>query len=521
MQMNKSYLIQLGISLILGAIAVFSYAPFSIWPIAFISFSGLLLLVNKKTVKQAALIGFIWGIGYFSAGVHWIYVSIKQYGDLPLPLAIIILGLLISYLAIYPMIFTILLRLLNKYCPPYSFKQLALLAPLIWQLTEFIRGTLLNGFAWLQFGYSQLDAPLGGLFPILGINGVNLVFSFCCGLLSYLIYQLAIHLKYHQVIIKSHLYSAICTILVLFFASYWFKTVNWTQIDTSRQADITLVQGNIQQSLRWNKEQLNQTLDIYSQLTEQYIKQSDIIIWPEAAITDLELNQQSYLRALDQMAIENNTTIAVGILDLTKKQDDYQIYNALIVLGDSKPYQYPTTNRYLKHHLVPFGEYTPFESLLKPIAELLNIPMSSMSPGPTVQQPLMMKQFKFTTVICYEVILSDLIWQNFTEDTDFLLTVSNDAWFGNSIGPWQHLQMARARALEFGRTLLRSTNNGITTVISPQGLIEKQIPQFEIGALSTQLNPSTGLTPYAKWGNYPYYVLLLILIIIFFIRRKN
>lgn len=519
--MNKSQLLKSGISLILGAIAVFSYAPFAIWPIAFISFGGLLLLVNTKTIRQAALIGFIWGVGYFSTGIHWVYVSIKQYGDLPTPLAIIILALLISYLSLYPMLFAILLRLFNRYCPAYSFKQLVIIAPLIWQLTEFVRGTLLSGFAWLQFGYSQLDAPLGGLFPILGINGVNLIFSVCCGLLAYLIYHIVNHFKHKNDMIKPHLYSAMCTILVLFFASYWFKMVKWTEIDTSRQANITLIQGNITQSLRWNKEQLDKTLDIYARLTEQHIKQSDIIIWPEAAITDLELNQQLYLKQLDQIATANNTAIAVGIIDLIRKNSDYQIYNSLIVLGDNQPYQYPTTNRYLKHHLVPFGEYIPLESMLKPIAQLLNIPMSSMSPGPEIQPPLVMKGFKLATVICYEVILSDLVWKNFTADTDFLLTVSNDAWFGDSIGPWQHLQMARARALEFGRTLLRSTNNGITTVISPQGAIEQKISQFQADTLSTTVNPSIGLTPYAKWGNYPYYAIMLILTIIIFVRRKN
>lgn len=522
--MNKSLFIQACFSLALGAIAVFSYAPFGLWPLAFVSFSGLLLLINQKNFKQSACIAFIWGLGYFSAGVHWIYISVKQYGDLPTPLAMLILSLLIVYLSLYPMLFAVLVRLFTKYCPPYSLKQFVLLIPLIWQITEYIRGTFLNGFAWLQFGYSQLDAPLAGLFPLLGINGVNLFFSICAGILSYLLYYLSLSIKHRKKTNKTsnlHLYGAACTIIVIFFASYWFKIISWTQIDSSRQANITLLQGNITQSLRWNASQLNNTLDTYSQLTQQHIKQSDIIIWPEAAITDLELNQQFYLQNLDQLATKNNTSIAVGIIDLTKQQDDYQINNALIVLGDDKPYQYPTTNRYLKHHLVPFGEYTPLESLLKPLARILNIPMSSMSPGPEIQTPLTMKGFKFATVICYEVILSDLLLKNFTEDTDFLLTVSNDAWFGDSIGPWQHLQMAQARALEFGRVLLRSTNNGITTVISPQGTIIEQIPQFTVGALSTSISPNIGLTPYARWGNIPYYVILMIFVLLILLRRKN
>ncbi|WP_392561803.1 apolipoprotein N-acyltransferase [Orbus sturtevantii] len=518
--MTKPLLARLILSLLLGAIAVFSYSPFDIWPLAYVSFTGLLLLTKQKSAKQTALIAFIWGFGYFLAGIHWVYVSINQYGDLSIPVAIIILSLLVAYLALYPMLFAVLLRLFNKVCPAYSLKQFIILAPLIWQITEYIRSTLLNGFAWLQFGYSQLESPLAGLFPILGINGVNLLFTICCGLLAYLVQQF-IQRRLHLSKYKLHIYGASCTILVIFAASFWFKHINWTQLDYTRQTNITLIQGNIPQSLRWSSKQLNKTLQTYAELTQEHIKDSDIIIWPEAAITDFEYNQQPYLKALDLYARQHDTAIALGIVDLVKNEYDYQIYNALIVLGGLTPYQYPTKNRYIKHHLVPFGEYIPLQQLLSPIAKALNIPMSSMSAGPAIQEPLTMKGFKFVTVICYEVILSNLLWQNFTSDTDFLLTVSNDAWFGNSIGPWQHLQMARTRALEFGRTLLRSTNNGITTVISPKGSITKQLPQFQTAALSVTLNPNTGLTPYARWGNYPYYLILTIFIIIIFLRQKH
>ena len=189
-------------------------------------------------------------------------------------------------------------------------------------------------------------------------------------------------------------------------------------------------------------------------------------------------------------------------------------------MGDKKPYQYPTSNRYLKHHLVPFGEYIPLQSLLEPISSLLNIPMSSMSSGSKIQKPLIMQGLKFTTVICYEAILSDLVLANFHNDSDFILTVSNDAWFGDSIGPWQHLQMVQARALEFGRNVIRSTNNGITAFIDSNGNIIKQAPQFETTTLSMKLSPIQGLTPYATWGKLPYMILLGLLLSLFMIKIK-
>lgn len=510
--MFKQVLIQQLMATILGGIAVFSYAPFHFSLLALLSFSGLLLLIADKSAKQAAIIGLSWGLGYFSSGIHWVYISIKQYGELPTIVAITILVLLIVYLSLYPLLFATLVRLSNKLAPAYSVKQLVLLSPLLWQFTEYLRGTILTGFSWLEFGYSQLDSPLKGLFPIIGIDGVNLIFSILCGLLAYLICHLIYLIRYKQWrISKTHFFNALIALLIFYFAPILTNCAEWTHQDNSRQVNVSLVQGNITQSLKWNANQLENTLHTYYSLTKNLLEQSDIIIWPEAAITDLETNQQFYLRQLDQLARANQSAIAVGIIDLRHNSDDYDIFNTLIVLGDENPYHYPTENRYNKHHLVPFGEYIPLQLLLEPIANLLQIPMSSMSFGERIQKPLVMKGFKFTTVICYEAILSDLVLANFSNDTDFLLTVSNDAWFGESIGPWQHLQMVQTRALEFGRTMIRSTNNGITAIIDPSGKILQQAPQFKTTTLSMQLSPNTGLTPYAKWGHFPLFIMMIIL----------
>ncbi|MCX8738396.1 apolipoprotein N-acyltransferase [Gilliamella sp. B2824] len=507
------------LSLILGGIAVFSYAPFHIWPLAFISFIGLLWLIADKSKKQALLIGLTWGIGYFVGGVHWIYISIKQYGELPTAIAIVILGLLIVYLSLYPMLFALLLRMLDRYAPAFSFKQLVITAPVIWQFSEFLRGYILTGFAWLELGYSQLDSPLRAYFPIIGIEGVNLITSIICGLILYILHQL--RSKVH----KKHVLGAIFALIAIFIAPISFKDIDWTTVDQQRTANFSLIQGNIPQSLRWNSEQLESTLKTYYQLTQQSLGKDKIIIWSEASITDFEINQQPFLYYLDNQARAKGSEIAVGIIDYRLKNAEDQangdIYNTLLVLGGKEAYQYPTTNRYQKHHLVPFGEFIPLESVLEPIAALLDIPMSSMKQGDKKQPQLTMQGFKFTTAICYEVILSNYIWHNFQQDTDFLLTVSNDAWFGDSIGPKQHLQMAQARALEFGRPLIRSTNNGITAIIDKKGYIIQQIPAFTEGVLNATLSPTTGLTPYARWGNLPYYVLILFMCIITFIKKRS
>lgn len=507
-------------SMILGSIAVFSYTPFHLWPLAFISFSGLLWLIANKSSKQAILLGLFWGIGYFAAGVHWVYISIKQYGELPTLVALIILGIFILYLSLYPMLFAFLLRfrVVQRFAPQCSFKQLVFAAPIIWQGTEFLRGYILTGFSWLQLGYSQLDSPLRAYFPIMGIDGVNLLTSILCGLFVYCLYKIKQHAN------KKYIFGAGFALFTIFIAPIPFKNINWTTVDHQRVANFALIQGNIPQSLRWDNQQLNNTLKTYATLTQANISSNKIIIWPEASITDIELNQKSFLNYLDEQARANDSEIAVGIIDYrfddSNSEAQGKIYNTLLVLGEKTPYQYPTRNRYQKHHLVPFGEFTPLESVLKPIAKLLNIPMSSMTSSEKQQPQLEMKGFKFTTAICYEVILSNLIWQNFTADTDFLLTVSNDAWFGDSIGPKQHLQMAQARALEFGRPLIRSTNTGISAIIDHHGEIIKQLPQFETTVLTQTLSPTVGLTPYASWGNQPYWIMMALMFILLFIKER-
>lgn len=500
-------------ALVSGSIAVFAFAPFHIWALSLLSYLGLIALFVDLAPKRAAAIAFFWGLGFFGAGVHWIYISLLQYGNLSPVIAIFIVLLFSCYLSLYPALFAYLVQRLSK---PYSFIQLVVTVPVIWQLTEFLRGWILNGFAWLELGYSQLNSPLHVLIPVGGILFLNLLIPLLCGLILYLFHH---RNAWHR---RDYLLGITGTMLFIgLLVSLSF--VSWTQTDPRRHANFALIQGNVKQSIKWNPNQLTTTLQDYDRLTQQNLPDSDIIIWPEAAVTDTEFSQQNYLKTLDKQARHFHHSIALGIIDRQFVGNRARIYNSLIVLGNKTPYQYPEQNRYNKRHLVPFGEYVPLRQILSPLAHLLNIPMASMSAGQNKQPQLYIRGFHFATVICYEIILPELVWSAYTPDTDFILTVSNDSWFGNSIAPWQHLQMAQARALELGRPLLRSTNDGITAVVDHNGKIIKQLPQFRQAVLTINLSPTIGQTPFGRFGALPYWIITwgLVLILLLNLIKKR
>jgi len=492
---NKEY----WLCFIAGLSLVFAYAPFSLWYLAlFIPAIAFYSVQQQSPKKSAKLIG-IFAFGWFASGISWVHVSIDQFGGLPLIISLSLMLLLCIYLAIFPALAAYLTSLFSAQ------QQLNLwLLPTFWLIGEYLRSVVLTGFPWLSLGYSQIDSPLASFAPVIGEVGIT---ALIIGI-NVCVVKLVIAIKLNQ--LKNCIFP-ILFISSLASLSFLLSNISWVQL-TGSSSKIALVQGNIEQSLKWQPEQKWPAMLKYLDLSRVNFD-ADIIIWPESAIPELEPRVQDFLTTSNRSALLNNSAIITGIQNYNFESKQY--FNSLIVLGkkqsdDEQGYYYNNSNRYSKNHLLPIGEFVPFQAWLRPLAPFFNLPMSSFSRGNYIQKNIIANGLKILPLICFEIAFPYQLEANLTAQTNLLLTVSNDAWFGNSHGPHQHMEIARMRALEFGRPLLRATNNGITAVVDHSGKFIAKIPQFVEQVLTADVPLVTGNTPYSQW---PRLILLLLILI--------
>ncbi|MFY8349764.1 apolipoprotein N-acyltransferase [Pseudoalteromonas sp. SSM20] len=484
------------LALFAGIFMVLGYAPFNLWPIAPLALATLFYLNHNASNKTAATNGFLFGLGWFGAGISWVHVSIAQFGGLPLIASLLLMLLLVSYLAIYP---ALACWLTHKFCAKnsLSISYIACFIPLF-ILMEYLRGTLLTGFPWLSFGYTLTDSPFAALAPWIGEMGLTVVVL----LIAYAVFAAS----------KKHFKPIIVWCVIISTAlvcAHFASRVSYSD----KTIDVVLVQGNIKQELRFAPENFWPTMAKYQDMTRPNW-QADLIVWPEAAIPEIEVLVDDYLANLDKAAAFNNTALITGVLDY--QLGTKTVYNNLVAVGKKNAddttghYHYLHTNRYSKHQLLPIGEFVPFEQLLRPIAPLFNLDHSSFTRGEAKQANLVANGFNVLPAICYEIAFTDLVRGNYTENSDLLFTVSNDAWFGNSHGPHQHMQIARMRALELGLPLIRVTNNGISGVYDPVAKQGQYLPQFEAAVERLKLPLLTGNTFFSQFGNHILYAFLLL-----------
>jgi apolipoprotein N-acyltransferase len=446
--------------------------------------------LSRCEPKQAKLIGWFFGLGWFGAGVSWVHVSIADFGGLPLIGSLALMFLLCGYLALFPALFAALAK---RIFAPYLWP---LALPFLWLLVEWLRSWLFTGFPWLSIGYSQVNSPLGGWMPVIGEVGVSVLIVFMAACMAIWL----AHKKFQAPLI-------VCAVLLC--TGWVLNQFPWVT-QTNESVKIAMVQGNIKQELRWVPEQDRPTMQKYLNMTQQHWD-NDIIIWPEAAIPKLEPIAIEYIAELDDLARHNQTGLITGIVNYNFETKE--AHNALISIGtngDNSPashYRYQHNNRFYKHQLLPIGEFIPFEDWLRGLAPIFDLPMSSFNRGDFQQRNLHTGNFKLAPAICFEIAFPNQIRANLYDDTDFIITVSNDAWFGRSHGPEQHLEIAQVRAKEFGIPVLRSTNTGVTAFIDHQGKIQSRAEQFQAVVLSDNMQLVSGHTPYRDLGNIPTWLL--------------
>lgn len=463
---------------LLGALVMFSFAPFDVYPLAPLLLIPLLFGFIQSTPRQAFQLGFAFGSGLFLTGTYWLYVSVHVFGQAPLILAILLMLGLVAIMALYYGAAGWLIARLAK----RSLWQLVVIAPAIWVLLEWLRGWFLTGFPWMTIGYSQIDSALGGFAPLLGIYGVSLmVMISACGLLAGVRASGIQRLPFAIVAAAP------------WIVGFLVGGISWTEI-SGPAVRTTIVQGGVSQDRKWLPEQFRSTLDLYrGSILES--SESDLIVWPEVAIPSVLDQVEEYVSQLERDIAERGQTLVFGILERDFVEE--KVFNSVVSIGAEG------RQVYRKRHLVPFGEYFPVPDFVREWMRLMNLPYSDIASGEDVQPLLRMPDGNALSVaICYEdAYAAEQLYA--LPEASILVNVSNDAWFGDSIAPHQHLQIARMRALETGRNVVRATNNGISAFIGPDGALLARGKQFEYVALTHDVQPRAGLTPFARSGNWP------------------
>ena len=466
------------LALTAGGLTTLSAAPFALWWLGPVAVALVYSGIHVLTPAQAGLRGWCYGVGLFGSGASWVFVAIHDYGYTGAPLALFLTGLFVASLALF---FAVPFWLYRRVTGP----RLAFLSFAgAWVLSEWLRTWLFTGFPWLLLGTSQVDSPLAAWAPVGGVYLLSLITA--------LTGTLGVELLRRR-------WWAAAPIAVLWLAPMALPT-QWT-FPAGEPLRVALLQGNLDQAIKWTPEGQREAASIYTALTLAQSNDLDLVVWPEAALPMLEEEARPILERV-QSNLAPDTALLTGIL----QRDGGDYYNGVIGLGNAE-------GKYRKARLVPFGEYLPLESLLAGTIAFFDLPMPTMTPGTDDQEPLRAAGTTIGNAICYEIIYADRVAEQ-ARDAELLLTVSNDTWFGRSIGPLQHLQMARLRALENGRYLIRATSNGVTAIVDTQGRVTARAPQFLATSLRGEALPMVGNTPFTRTGSWPTWVLAALLVLL-------
>lgn len=482
-----------------GAATLFSFAPFGWWPLQIPVLAFLFYQVGMDTaLRRSTLLGWAFGFGWSVAGMHWLYIALNRFGGLPAPLAALAIGLLGVYMGLFGAFATGVASWLRRRwsLPVASF--LLLVLPVTWGLSEWMRGWVFTGFPWAASGYAHNTAPLGGYAPVIGVYGIGALVALCASCVVMLTQRARL--------------PAIGLLCAVIAGGYGLRTIEWTH-PQGQPISVRLLQGNVAQDEKFSAEHLNGILSLYRDMVTA--ERADLIATPETAVPIFPHQlPPDYLPGLAAFAARSNSYLMFGI-PLADSPTQYS--NS--VAGVSPSGQ---AYRFDKQHLVPFGEFVP--TGFRWFVDMMHIPLGDFTRGPSVQAPFAVKDQLVLPNVCYEDAFGEEIalqLRSAARPATMLLNVSNLAWYGESVAIPQHLQISQMRALETGRPMLRSTNNGATAVIDGRGHVVGQLAPYTRGTLSATVQGTGGMTPYIRFGNYLFLALAALALAAAWVSGRN
>ncbi|HEY5020697.1 MAG TPA: apolipoprotein N-acyltransferase, partial [Steroidobacteraceae bacterium] len=472
-----------GIALVAGAALACAFAPLNLWPLALLCPAVLMWLWDGSTPARAAWSGFAFGAGTFGLGTWWLYVSVHIFGGAPIWLTLFVVLALVCIMAAYH---ALLGFLAARYLPAGGAWRYLVGLPSLWLLVEWWRGWFLSGFPWLTLGLSQTDTWLKGLAPIVGVYGISALLLIGSGAL----------LALWRGPVRLRLLAAALLVLPWPLAAL-LDRIDWTR-DAGAPVTVAVLQGAIPQDLKWQTDNVEPTRELYTRLNEQALG-AQLIVWPEAALPQLANEIAPYLGQLYSRARNHGSDIVMGIIRADEADNDY---NSIMTLSDRVSF-------YDKHHLVPFAEYIPVPPFIRSWLRLMNLPNLDFTAGAAVQPTVAAAGTTLALSICYEDAYASADLPLLAR-ARVLVNVTNDAWFGHSWARYQHFQIARMRAIEAQRPLVRAANDGVSALVGARGEVLAQATEFKSTVLRGTVQPREGLPPFTRLGNYLAVVLALL-----------